>query len=128
MNIPKLIRAILDQPEPVVQRLRDFETQEEMEAWYEDHNPVLPSPNLCDDYSREARGLAEVDGYFLACELVADGACYHTQIWDKSEVADHIANLAIVLHGKSGNQECWFMDLNWRELLKLCDFYTGGKY
>ncbi len=123
----KLFRALTGQPEP--DHLTDFDNQTELEGWYNAHKSQNLGPgNLCDDYSREARRLAEEDGKFLSCCLVHDGKVYFTQVWPESEVDDHIANMAIVNHGKSGNAECWFVDLNWNRLEKLCDFTPGGKY
>jgi hypothetical protein len=124
MCLKAFIDALKKQVEPVL--LKDFESEEELRAWFNTHTLVLPEPNKCDDYAREARAMAEADGYYMSLCLVNDGIVYQTQVMDKGIY--HIADMAIVLHGKSGHQECWFMDLNWRKLVKLCDFYDGGKY
>jgi hypothetical protein len=122
---PRIIRAITNQPEP--DHLKDFETFAELEAWYELHDELrLPSPNLCDDYSREARALAEMDGYYLSCELVWDGQLYGQQIFPPGTF--HIGNLAIVNKGQDGLTDCYYVDLNWCKLVRLCDFQPGGKW
>lgn len=123
----KLLRAVKGQPEP---NLHDFETLDSLKAWVNLHDELqLPAPNLCDDYSREARVLAEMDGYYLAPCLVFQGVCYGQMIFpdgdnepDKSVY--HIGNLAIVDDPPS----CYYVDLNWNKLVKLTDFYKGGKY
>ena len=103
--------------------LRDFPNLADLEAWYELHNELqLANGNLCDDYAREAQRLAEADGYFLSCCLVNKGRVYETQIFDENFY--HIGNMAIV----TDHEECYYIDLNWRKLVKLCDFYIGGKY
>ena len=97
---------------PVYPDLNDFQTFADLDAWFNLHTELqLPVPNLCDDYSRESRKLAETDGYYLSCELVDKGKCYETQIFWKDAAGNatiqntgvpavevyHIANLAIVL-------------------------------
>jgi hypothetical protein len=109
--------------QPQFKPLRDFATYADLEAWYELHNELaMDPPNLCDDYSREARALAELDGYDLSLCLVGDGTCYGTQLFPAGTW--HIGNLAVV----TGSLECWYVDLNWRKLVKLCDIAPGGKY
>jgi len=110
--------------------LKDFETFADLEAWFEGHDELrMPMPNLCDDYSRESRALAETDGYFLSCELVYKGLCYGSIIFEKpdrtpDESVYHIANMAIV----TDTQECYYVDLAWGKLIRLCNFHQGGKY
>ncbi len=112
--------------------LKDFETVADLEAWFDGHDELrMPSPNLCDDYSRESRMLAEMDGYFLSCELVYQGACYGVPVFTQEDVTPntiesvyHIANMAIV----TDTQECFYVDLAWGKLIRLCNFYQGGKY
>ncbi len=119
-TICKLIKAIGGCDS---QLLQDFNTFEELEAWFLLHTELrLPEPNLCDDYSRQSRALAEVDGYFLSCCLVADGIAYTTQVMDKGVF--HIGNTAIVTE----TQEVYYVDLAWNKLIKLCTFYKGGKF
>jgi hypothetical protein len=74
-----------------------------------------------------------MDSYFMSCELVAQGKCYQTQLFRKDDGSPdldcyHIGNMAIVLNGDNGLQQCWYVDLAFRKLVKLCDFYPGGKY
>ncbi len=122
----------LPPPVEVADGLRDFETLADLEAWFQLHDELrMPEPNLCDDYSRESRALAEVDGYHLACHLVWQGQVYGTVIFpapDGSGKPDvsvyHIANLAIV----RDTETCYYIDLAWGKLIKLCDFIKGGKY
>jgi hypothetical protein len=131
MNWPKLIRAILDKPEPTP---RDFKTYAELKKWFDDHLAVsLPPPNLCDDYSREARALATADGYYLSNCLVAAGRVYQSDVFFETDNVipsqiNHIANLAIVEADENGLSGCYYVDLNWKKLIKLCNFYPGGKY
>jgi hypothetical protein len=128
MNWEIVIRMCLNILKPVQKELlKDFATYTDLEAWFDLHKELqLLAPNLCDDYSRESRALAEVDGYFLSCELLADGICYQTRIFPEGFY--HIGNMAIVTQGQSGGEECWYVDLNWSKLIKLCDFTPGGKY
>ncbi len=108
---------------PVPISLRDFETLEELDAWFDLHKELrMEPPNLCDDYSRESRKLAEIDGYFLSYCLVADGIAYQTQVMEKNVY--HIANMAIV----TSTEEVYYVDLAWNKLVKLCNFKLGGKY
>lgn len=110
--------------------LVDFKNKEDLEAWYDLHKELrMPAPNLCDDYSRESRALAEVDGYFLSCCLVSKGKCYEAAIFTLPDgSADssvfHVGSMAILQE----EQECWYVDLAWGKLMKLCDFIHGGKY
>ncbi len=123
IDFPRLIRALTGQPEPVIDGLKDFATLADLQAWVDLHDELrLDPPNLCDDYSREARALAEVDGYYLSCCLVANGVAYFTQVFDGN--VNHIANMAIV----TDTQEVWYVDLGWNKLVKLCNFIAGGKY
>jgi hypothetical protein len=128
INWQKLIRALLGEPE--ADGLKDFESIDELRAWFELHDELrMPAPNLCDDYSREARALAEMDGYFLSCCLVAAGVAYMTPIFMQPDGSPdtsvyHIANMAIV----TDKQECWYVDLHVGKLIRLCDFVVGGKY
>ncbi len=139
--------------------LRDFETFAELNAWFNLHDELaMPSPNLCDDYSREARAIAETDGLFLSCELVWQGQCYGTQIFTAADLTNeldkdpshiyHIANMAIVKADETnladgvttkdsgGNlvaartplTSCYYVDLNWKKLIRLTNFAPGGKY
>ncbi len=127
----RLIRAILGvrEPEPT---LRDFRTVDDLKAWFALHDELmLPEFNLCDDYSRESRALAEADGYFLSNALVYKGMLYGTVIFPlpgtvsfPDESVYHIANMAIV----EEDQSCWYVDLNWNKLVKLCNFKIGGKW
>jgi hypothetical protein len=55
--------------------------------------------------------------------LVAGGKVYQTQVFE-DESTYHIGNLAIV----TGTQEAYYVDLAFKKLIKLCDFYKGGKY
>ncbi len=103
--------------------LRDFDTFDELQSWFDLHNELrMPEPNLCDDYARESRILAEVDGYFLSYCLVSDGVAYTTQVLPKGTW--HIANMAIV----TGTNEVYYVDLGWNKLVKLCNLFKGGKY
>lgn len=116
-------------PEPRVY-LKDFETLEDLEAWFDLHNELrMEAPNLCDDYSRESRLIAELDGYHLGCHLVYQGQCYFATIFpdangnpDKSVY--HIGNIAIV----SSTEEVYYVDLAFNKLIKLCNFIIGGKF
>jgi hypothetical protein len=123
--------------------LKDFDTEEDLLAWFELHkNSFLGEGNFCDDYARECRELALLDGYFMSCALVSEGKCYQTQIFwldsnNKTTITNtgisdsknfHIANMAIILKGKSNHQECWFLDISWNICTKLCEFYDGGKF
>jgi len=104
--------------------LKDFQTFSELEAWFDLHKELrMETPNLCDDYSRESRVLAELDGYFLSLCLVAKGIAYTTVVFDDLTVY-HIANMAIV----TDTEEIWYIDLAWNKLIKLCNFIKGGKY
>ncbi len=112
--------------------LKDFETFADLEAWFYLHDELrMPAPNLCDDYSRESRALAEMDGYFLSCHLVYKGLVYGIPVFTPGDVAPntvesvyHIANLAIV----TDTEEVYYIDLAWGKLIKLCNFMPGGKY
>lgn len=125
----KVLRGLLDQPEP---GLRNFNSYDELENWFELHDELrMPYPNLCDDYSEEAWRLAEADGFYLSQCLVSEGKAYQTVIFsdpldenqpDKSVF--HIANAARVMD----SEEYYYVDLNWGKLIKLCNFYKGGKY
>jgi hypothetical protein len=132
INWQKLIRALLGEPEP--DGLKDFESINDLRAWFELHDELrMPAPNLCDDYARESQVLAEMDGYRLSCCLVAAGVAYMTPVFTKPDGSTdtsvyHIANMAIVNNGPSGLTECWYIDLAWGKCLKLCDFVAGGKY
>lgn len=114
--------------------LKDFETYAELVSWFDLHKELrMEPPNLCDDYSRESRALAELDGYYLSCCLVHRGMVYGIPVFTTpeglpDESVFHIANLAIVNYGGSGNQECWYVDLAWSKLIKLCEFFSGGKW
>jgi hypothetical protein len=119
------------------QSLKDFSTYSDLESWYELHNYSLPVPNLCDDYSRETRMIAELDGYWVTPHLVHQGSCYGTIIFtdpnDPSKpdiLAYHIANIAIVLNDETHNnqQSIYYIDINWRRLVFLCNLVFGGKY
>ncbi len=104
--------------------LKDFETFEELESWFDLHKELrMPEPNLCDDYSRESRALAEADGYFLSLCLVAGGIAYTTTIFPDASVF-HVGNMAIV----ASTQEVWYVDLAFGLLIRLCQFYPGGAY
>jgi hypothetical protein len=135
--------------------LKDFATFADLDAWFNLHNELrMPSPNLCDDYSRDARALAEADGYFLAPELVYQGQCYGQIIFPLASDPTkpdtnvfHIADMAIVLADEthladantkdsSGNpvpigtplESCWYCDLNWNRLIYLTSFIPGGAF
>jgi hypothetical protein len=153
MDIAKIIRGLLGQPEP---GLKDFATYADLDAWYTLYTGLqLPQGNLCDDYSRDARLIAEMDGYFLSCELVAGGVCYQTIIFPLASdptkpdpAVFHIGNMAVVnkvetnradgvtSKDSSGNvvpagtplETCYFVDLNWRMLIQLCGFFPGGEF
>ena len=130
-----LLQSLLDKlfgKSPAAAGLVDFATFADLEAWFDLHKELrLPAPNLCDDYSRESRALAEVDGYFLSCELVYQGQIYGQIIFpdpvDPSKpdlTVYHIANLAII----SWTEEVYYVDLAFNKLLKLTTFIPGGKY
>ncbi len=112
--------------------LQDFATFSDLQDWFDHHDELrMPAPNLCDDYSRESRRLAEVDEYFLSCELVHQGQLYGAVIFpapDGSGKPDvsvfHIANMAIV----DDTQACYYVDLAWGKLIYLCQFIPGGQY
>lgn len=104
--------------------LKDFQTLEDLQSWFDLHKELrMEVPNLCDDYSRESRALAELDGYFLSLCLIDKGMAYETVIFDDLTVY-HIANMAIVVD----TEEVWYVDLAWNKLIKLCNFVIGGKY
>lgn len=141
MNIIEFIKSFLDlfKQAPSAVELRDFATLADLEAWFDLHKELrLPSPNLCDDYSRESRRLAEVDGYFCTPHLVYQGSVYGTMVFDSSDFTDgtnpfsvyHIANLAIVLNDEAhdGKQSCYYCDLSWNKLIYLTSFISGGTY
>ncbi len=103
--------------------LKDFQTLEELQAWFGLHDELrMEAPNLCDDYSRESRALAEADGYFLSLCLVNDGEVYSIPVMDKGVY--HVANSAVI----TNTEEMWYVDLAFRHLVRLCQFYPGGKY
>jgi hypothetical protein len=110
--------------------LSDFETFSDLEAWFDLHKELrLEPPNMCDDYSRETRALAEADGFFMSCELVNQGKVYQTQLFFNADGSPdtavyHIGNMAIVTDAG----ECWYVDLAFGKLIKLCNFIPGGKY
>lgn len=109
--------------------LKDFPTFGDLEAWFLLHDELrMPEPNLCDDYARESRILAEVDGYVLSYCLVADGVVYQSQVFDKGVY--HIANMAIVDKDEThdGLESCYYCDLGWSKLIYLTGFFSGGKY
>lgn len=113
----------IPQPTPEPEPLRDFKNLAELEAWFEMHKSIwLEPPNLCDDYSREYRLVAEMDGLNMECHLVHNGMVYGSQIFDQGIY--HIGNMAIV----EEDQSCWYVDPAWDKLVKLCNFYIGGKY
>lgn len=117
-----LIRAITNQPKPLV--LRDFETLADLHAWFSLHTELrMDLGNLCDDYARQARALAETDGYFLSLCLVWQGEAYGVLIFDDHTVY-HVANMAVV----TDTEEVWYVDLGFNKLVKLCNFYKGGRY
>ncbi len=124
---PRLFRAITGEPEP--SEHKDFATFDDLEAWFELHKEMrMPAPNLCDDYARESRALAETDGYYLSYCLVYQGQAYGQTIFAKPDGSPdtsvfHIGNMAIV----TDIEECWYIDLAWGKLIKLCDFIPGGK-
>ncbi len=130
--IIKFLQSILCEPSCQAE-LKDFDTFADLQAWFELHTELrMPAPNLCDDYSRESRRLAEIDGYFLSCELVYQGQCYATAVFTPTDFTDgtdpksvyHIANMAIV----EEDQSVYYVDLAWGKLIKLCSFILGGKY
>ncbi len=111
-------------PKESINRLKDFDTLEDLQAWFELHKELrMESPNLCDDYSRESRALAEMDGHFLSTCLVYKGEVYGMIIFEDRSVY-HIANSAIV----TDIEGMWYVDLAFGQLIKLCDFYPGGRY
>ncbi len=121
----------------VITELQDFPTYADLEAWFELHKELrMPAPNLCDDYSRESRKLAEIDAYFLSCMLVYQGSLYGAIVF--SDLKDskkpdltvyHIANMAIVLDSDGkGTEACYYVDLAFNKLLRLCPFISGGAY
>jgi hypothetical protein len=121
----RIKRALAGQPEPVTKGnpLKDFDNIAELRTWCESHKELrLEKPNLCDDYARETRELAEADGYHLSLCLVADGVVYTTRIFDLGTW--HISNLAVV----SDTQEVWYVDLAFNKVIKICNFIPGGKY
>jgi hypothetical protein len=119
-------------PAPQPAGLIDFASVSDLEAWFELHTELrMPAPNLCDDYSRESRKLAETDGYFLSLCLVWQGKVYNSIIFPASYDPNqpdtsvyHIANLAIV----TSTEEVWYVDLAWDKVIKLCSFAPGGQY
>lgn len=109
--------------EQKIETLRDFESFSDLEAWFDLHKELrMPSPNMCDDYSRETRELARLDGYWCTPHLVADGIVYVEQVFDKGMW--HVGNIAIV----EDTQEAYYVDLAFHKLVKVCNFYVGGKY
>lgn len=129
VDFPRLIRAFTGQPEPVpppviiYEPLTDFATLADLQAWFELHDELrMEAPNLCDDYSRESIELAQADGHRLSTCLVADGIAYFTRVQPAGTA--HIANSAIV----TDIEECWYVDLAFNQLLKLTNFYKGGKF
>ncbi len=118
--------------------LKDFQTLEDLEAWYDLHKELrMEAPNICDDYARESRALAEVDGYDLSLCLVYAGYTYGVMIFDDPTditkpnlTVFHVANLAIVLTDEShgGQESCYYLDLAWGKIIYLTGFFSGGKY
>jgi hypothetical protein len=108
---------------PVYPELQDFPTFSDLESWFELHDELrLDPPNLCDDYARESRILAQTDGYFLSYCLVHEGKVYGQQIFNPDVF--HIANMAIV----TDTEEVYYVDLAFSKLIKLTNFIMGGKY
>ncbi len=128
------LKTLFQKKEPPVKQtfLKDFATFEDLDAWFDLHKELrMEAPNLCDDYSRETRVIAELDGYFLGCHLVYQGACYGAVIFpDKNAPGKpdagvyHIGNIAIV----TSTEEVYYVDLAFGKLIRLCNFITGGKY
>ncbi len=124
----RLVRAITGEPEP--SRYKDFPTLADLEAWFDLHKEFrMPVPNLCDDYARESRALAETDGYYLSYCLVYEGKTYGQAIFTKPDGSPdtsvfHIGNMAIV----TDIEEVWYVDLTWGKLVRLAPFLKGGKY
>ncbi len=118
----------LKKKEPV--SLKDFATLADLEAWIDLHRELrMDAPNLCNDYARETRKLAEVDGYHLSLCLVFKGLEYGQTIFVKpdgtpDETVFHIGNLAIV----TDTEDVFYVDLAWGKLTKLCQFKQGGNY
>lgn len=111
-------------------QLKNFQTLAELQAWVDLHDEeYLPPPNLCDDYAELARELAEIDGYRVDRCLVCQGKTYYATIFAKEdgtpdETVHHIGNAARVLE----DQSYWYFDINWKKLIKLCNFVPGGIY
>jgi hypothetical protein len=103
--------------------LIDFPNHAALEAWFELHTELrMESPNICDDYSRESRALAAEDGYNLEVYVMADGKCYTTSIFEPGVY--HVGNLAI----EDDTQDCYYIDLAFGIMTKVCTFAAGGKY
>jgi hypothetical protein len=108
---------------PVYSELDDFENESDLEAWFELHkNLRMDDTNLCDDYSRESRAIAALDGYNLEVYPMANGKCYTTQIYDTD--CYHVGNVAIC----KLEQSFWFVDLPFQKLVRVGCFAKGGKY
>lgn len=115
--------------------LKDFATREDLNAWFELYKQLfLGEGNHCDDYSRESRRLAELDGYSLSLCLMAEGKVYYTQIFFKEDgvtpdkEVSHMGNIALVEKNPEGLSEIWYVDLNWSKLVHLTNLIPGGIY
>ena len=117
---------------PVYPDLDDFENENDLEAWFDKHSDFsMSSDNLCDDYARESRDLARKDGKYLGIALVWEGKVYNTPVFpdpNDPSVGDktvfHVGNTAVC---KKENT-AWYVDLAFKKIMKLCNFYSGGKY
>jgi hypothetical protein len=119
----------VDRPVEVIKEVQiypdldDFENEPELEAWYELHkNLGMGDGNLCDDYSRESRAIAALDGYNLEVYPMAAGLCYTTLVFDDQTY--HMGNVAIC----KAEESLWYVDLAHNKLVRICHFAKGGKF
>jgi hypothetical protein len=133
MKILELIRNLFTTTKTVYSELDDFDSEYQLGLWYESNKGLQLSGknNMCDDFAREARELARKDGKYLGIALVWEGMIYNTPVFPdpiNSSVGDktifHVGNLAVC---KKENT-CWYVDLAFNKIIKLCNFYPGGKY
>jgi hypothetical protein len=124
MKILELIRNLFTTTKTVYSELDDFDSEYQLGLWYESNKGLQLSGenNLCDDYSRESRAIAALDGYNLEVYPVAAGLCYTTLVFDDRTY--HMGNVAIC----KSEESLWYVDLAHNKLIKICHFYPGGKY
>lgn len=118
MDIPRIIRAILGQPEPPQMPLKDFETEQELTDWCHAYWNFYAEEQDCDIYARDFRAIAEMDGHFLSLSLVADGRYYYTNDLLPAGSGGHMANMAVVTDEGTGGS-CFYVDCLFKKIVKL---------